>query len=226
MDFFADKSISTLLLVNPDNPSGNFIPFNDVLLLADWCKERGTRLVLDESFVDFSDDFEVNSALHDTILTAHKNLVVMKSISKSYGVPGVRLGIMASADIELINRMRKDVAIWNINSFAEYYLQIYGKYTNSYTKACQLFIAERKRFLTLLQQVEFLHVLPSQANFVLCKVTSKYSSTELTQLLLSRYNILVKDCNTKNGLEGRNLIRIAIRNSEDNDALVRALREL
>ena len=223
-DFFADKELSVLLLVNPDNPSGNYVPLPDVLALSDWCMERNIRLVLDESFVDFSDNYEDNSALHDKILESHPNLIVTKSISKSYGVPGLRLGIMASSDKNFINWMRKDVAIWNINSFAEYYMQIFGKYSGYYQKACRQFVEERRRFYALLQEIDYLHVMPSQANFFLCEVTSKYTSTELTQLLLSRYNILVKDCNTKNGLQGRNLIRIAIRNQRDNDILVNALK--
>lgn len=225
-DFFADKNVSAILLVNPDNPSGNFIPISDVLALSDWCLERNIRLVLDESFVDFSDDYEVNTALHDDILESHPNLVVSKSISKSYGVPGLRLGIMASSDKGLIEWMRKDVAIWNINSFAEYYMQIFGKYTGHYKKACKLFVEERRRFSSLLQQVDYLHVMPSQANFFLCEVTSNYSATKLAELLLSRYNILIKDCSNKNGLQGRNLIRIAIRSQKDNDQLIEALKAL
>ena len=223
-DFFADKKLSVLLLVNPDNPSGNYVPLPDVLALSDWCMERNIRLVLDESFVDFSDNYEDNTALHDDILESHPNLIVTKSISKSYGVPGLRLGIMASSDKSFINWMRKDVAIWNINSFAEYYMQIFGKYSGYYQKACRQFVEERRRFYALLQEIDYLRVMPSQANFFLCEVTSKYSSTELTLLLLSRYNILVKDCSTKNGLQGRNLIRIAIRNQKDNDILVNALK--
>lgn len=225
-DFFSDKDVSAILLVNPDNPSGNFIPLSDVLVFSDWCLERSIRLVLDESFVDFSDSYEDNTALHDDVLESHPNLVVAKSISKSYGVPGLRLGIMASADNNLIGWMQNDVAIWNINSFAEYYMQIFGKYAGAYKKACRLFVEERHRFSFFLQQIDYLHVMPSQANFFLCEVTSRYTSTELAQLLLSRYNILIKDCSTKNGLQGRNLIRIAIRNQRDNDMLVKALNEL
>ena len=131
MTFFEDKDIRQLMLINPDNPSGNFIPKSDVLRLAQWCEERGTRLVVDESFVDFSENYAANSLLSDHILEAHPRMVVMKSISKSYGVPGLRLGILASADKELIARMKKEVSIWNLNSFAEFFMQIYNKHEKS-----------------------------------------------------------------------------------------------
>ena len=225
MQFYADKEISSLLLINPDNPSGNFIPVDGLLRLASWCDGRGITFIVDESFVDFSDGFEHNSLLHNDILESH-NIIVIKSISKSYGVPGLRLGILASADKELIKQVKKDVSIWNINSFAEFYMQIFGKYTADYDKACHRFIAERKRFLALLKQIDFLRVIPSQANYFCCEVTSKYTSAELALKLLDGYNIMIKDCNSKTGLGGKNYIRLSVRDTRDNDALVHALKEL
>ena len=224
--FFADKNLSMLLLINPDNPSGNFIPKADVIQLAEWCKEKHIRLVVDESFVDFSDDFRNNSLYDNDILDNNHNLIVVKSISKSYGVPGLRLGFLASADTDLIQRMKKDVAIWNINSFAEFYMQIFGKYTMDYDAACRKFISERCRFRERLEKVPFIRVLPSQANYFLIEITEKYTSTQLTQILLEKYDILVKDGKSKKALQNRNFIRIAIRDSKDNDKLVDALMEL
>lgn len=224
--FYADKQLSTLLLINPDNPSGNFIPKVDVLRLATWCKERGIFFVVDESFVDFSEDFRNNSLLHNEILQDYPNLAVMKSISKSYGVPGLRLGVLASSDEELINWMKHDVSIWNINSFAEFYMQIFGKYQKDYDRACQKFIAERERFMARLTDIPFLRVIPSQANYFLCHVTEKYTSEELTRRLLMDFNILIKDCDNKDGLKNKNYVRIAVRDQKDNDTLVDALKTL
>ena len=224
--FYADKQLSTLLLINPDNPSGNFIPKADVLRLAAWCKERDIFFVVDESFVDFSEDFRNNSLLHNEILQAYPNLAVMKSISKSYGVPGLRLGILASSDEALINWMKHDVSIWNINSFAEFYMQIFGKYQKDYDRACQKFIAERERFMARLTDIPFLRVIPSQANYFLCQITEKYTSEELTRRLLMDFNILIKDCDNKDGLKNKNYVRIAVRDQKDNDTLVDALKTL
>ena len=226
MHFFSNKAISTLLLINPDNPSGNFIPKDDVLALARWCQERGIRIVVDESFVDFTDDYATSSLLQNNILLENSNMVVVKSISKSYGVPGLRLGVMASSSTELIAVIKKDVAIWNINSFAEFYMQIFNKYEHIYKAACAKFLNERRRFELELQKISFLRVIPSQANYFLCEVADVFTAKELTEVLLNRYNILIKDCNNKTGLEGKNYIRVAIRNSEDNDTLINALKQL
>lgn len=224
--FFADKAISTLLLINPDNPSGNFISAPDVLLLVEWCRERGITLLLDESFVDFSTDWQTSSLLSDGILEAYPNLIVVKSISKSFGVPGLRLGIMASSNEALIADIKRDVSIWNINSFAEFFMQIYNKYDKDYKRACEKFQEERARFAKALSAVSFLRVIPSQANYFLCEITSRFTSAELTERLLVHHNILIKDCDTKNGLKGRNMVRIAVRNTDDNDRLVQVLKTM
>ena len=224
--FYTGKGISSLLLINPDNPSGNFISMAGLQKLLAWSKTQQIQLIVDESFVDFSDDFEHNTLLCNETLADNPQLVVMKSISKSYGVPGLRLGILASSDVALIKWIKKDISIWNINSFAEFYMQIFGKYESDYLAACRKFIAERRRFEVLLREIPYMRVLPTQANYFCIELTGKYSSEELTKLLLERYNIMVKDCDSKNGLKGRNFIRISVRSQQDNDQLIAALKEL
>ena len=226
MDFYENKELSHLLLINPDNPSGNFIPTHEVITLAKWCKKKEIHLIVDESFVDFSEGFLDNSLLHDEILEAYTNLTVIKSISKSYGVPGLRLGILASSDTKMINHIKKDVSIWNINSFGEYYMQIFGKYAKDYIVACKEFIKERERFQKEMEKIPFIRVVPSQANYFMIEIIDRYTPEELSKLLLKRFNILIKSCNSKHGLENKNYIRIAVRCKNDNDALLRALLEL
>ncbi len=225
-NYYSDKNISTLLIINPDNPSGNFIKTSELLPLIKWASEHNINVIIDESFVDFTDDFSNNSLLHNSILEENQNLVVVKSISKSYGVPGLRLGILATSDKETIAKMKKDVAIWNINSFAEFYMQIFSKYEKDYIIACHKFIEERNIFFKELKDISFLRVIPSQANYFLCEVGGKYSAKELTEILLKKYNILIKDCGTKSAFSGKNYIRIAIRDREDNSYFVKALKEL
>lgn len=225
INFYVDKSISLLLLINPDNPSGNFISKQDVLRLASWCKDMNIRLLVDESFVDFTIGYTDNSLLHNDILMQYPSMMVIKSISKSYGVPGLRLGIFASADIDLIARIKKEVSIWNINSFAEFYMQIYGKYENDYAKACQKFVAEREIFYGELDQIPYLHVIPSQANYFLCEVIEKYTSAELTQKLIE-HDVIISNCGLKSNMSGWNLVRLAIRSREDNSKLIAILKSL
>ena len=223
MDYYEDKDIEVLTLINPDNPSGNYIRREDVLKLSEWCEKKNIRFVVDESFVDFVDEEETTTLLDAEILKANPNLIVVKSISKSYGVPGLRLGVLASSDEELIAEMKKDVAIWNINSFAEFYLQIYEKYAKDYAKAIEKFKQTRAAYIKDLQALSGLRVLPTQANYVLCEVTSGVTSRKLAEDLLEE-NILIKDLSTKKGFDGKNYIRLAVRDEKDNAILVEALK--
>jgi histidinol-phosphate/aromatic aminotransferase/cobyric acid decarboxylase-like protein/CTP:phosphocholine cytidylyltransferase-like protein len=227
MAFFGDKDIRQLMVINPDNPSGNFIPKNDVLRLAQWCEDKGIRLVVDESFVDFSEDYAHNSLLSDELLEAYPHMAVMKSISKSYGVPGLRLGILASADKELIARIKKDVSIWNLNSFAEFFMQIYNKHEKDYQRACDKFVKERADFYAKLCQIPFFRVMPSQANYFLCEVLPPYTASEIVIYMLKQHNILTRDCSLKTGLDpNKQYMRIAVRNHEDNTRLAEGLRAI
>lgn len=225
MAYYVDKDIQSLLLINPDNPSGNFISREDIFRLAEWSGQHSVRLIVDESFVDFAEEGLNNSLLSNNILEKYPHLVVMKSISKSYGVPGLRLGILACSNGRLIEEIKKDVPIWNINSFAEFYMQIFGKYESDYKKACKKFIQERERFYDALLQIEYLRIIPSQANYFLCEVLSPYTSSELSKFLLKK-NILIKNCSTKGAFAGRNYIRLAVRDKMDNDRLVDGLKEM
>mgnify|MGYP003494015089 CR=1 FL=1 len=227
MDYFEDKDIDTLLVINPDNPSGNYIPYQDLIRLIEWTKEKSVRLLVDESFVDFVDAEGEVTLLKNEILSVNPHLVVIKSISKSYGVPGFRIGVIASGDIRLISQIKDDVSIWNINSFAEFYMQIYEKYHKDYIKACGLFREERSRFMKELAEIPFLRVIPTQANYFLCElITDKYSSKDLAVRLLADYNILVKDCSGKAAFNGKNYIRLAVRDRKDNDYLISVLKGL
>ena len=220
MDFFGDKDIRNLVLVNPDNPTGNYIPKKDLERLIAWCEERDITLLVDESFVDFSDELGATLVTQD-ILDAHAKLYVMKSISKSFGVPGLRLGILASGNVEVISSLKKDVAIWNINSFAEFYMQIYEKYVKDYDKALKLFRSERTRFQNALAKLEGIRIIPSQANYFMIELKNGQTAEDLTRKLLLNHNLFVKDLSSKTNGE---FLRIAIRNKQDNNKLVAALK--
>lgn len=223
MAFFGPQDIDNLVLINPDNPTGNYIPAPDVLRLADWAQEKGIRLILDESFVDFADEAD-NTFIRQDLLDRYRRLYVVKSISKSYGVPGLRLGVLASGDQDLIAALKKDVAIWNINSFAEFYMQIEEKYKKDYARSLELIQAERARFRRELEKLPNLRVIPSQANYLMVELLGGLSARAITRELLVNRCILVKDLSPKLG--GQQYLRLAVRDTRDNDRLLEALRPL
>jgi histidinol-phosphate/aromatic aminotransferase/cobyric acid decarboxylase-like protein/choline kinase len=222
IEFVKANSIERLILINPDNPSGHFIRENEVLYLCSELERLCCELVVDESFVDFATKSVKFTLFSSEILNKHPNLIVIKSISKSFGVPGLRLGVLA-ADEELIQKISKDLPIWNVNSFAEFFLQIIVKYESEYQDACSKIADERDRFYKGLNELDFLRVLPSEANYFLCELDSSYSSTAMARYLLHHHNILIKDCFGKPGIGNRQFVRIAVRGTEDNNHLLEIL---
>ena len=221
MAYFKDKAVKNLIVVNPDNPSGNYIPKADLLRLIEWSKIQSITLIIDESFVDFADESD-NTLIDQSILETNPHLFVMKSISKSYGVPGIRLGVLASGNTKVIAAMKKDVSIWNINSFGEFYMQIEEKYKKDYANALVRIRTERARFERELGKLPGLRVIPSQANYVMVELMNDLSPKELLKRLLVRHNILIKELTTKTN--GRNYLRLSVRNTEDNDVLIQAMK--
>jgi len=221
----AERS-DNLLLINPDNPSGNFIPKDDLIQLADTLQKMGKTFILDESFVDFSTEGEKNTLITQDVLDRYPNLVIIKSISKSYGVPGARLGILATSNPEIMAAIEREITIWNINSFGEFFLQIFGKYKKDYKTASDKIAAERDRFYTRLQEIPYLRPIYSQANYFLIEVTERFTATELAEKLLEKYEIYIKDLTGKIGFDGKEYIRVAVRDFEDNEFLIGKMKDV
>ena len=219
--YFDKTDICNLIIVNPDNPSGNYILKRDLLRLCRWSEKKNISLVIDESFVDFADE-ENATLISGEILSEFPMLYVIKSLSKSHGIPGLRLGILASGDRMTVEYMKKDASIWNINSFAEFYMQIERKYTEQYKASLNEVRKERKNLESKLGKIPGIRVCSSQANYIMVEV-QKMSSAELTKCLLQKHHIFVKDLSEK--MNNGNYLRIAVRNENDNATLIEALTD-
>lgn len=220
------KSCDALFIINPDNPSGSFLKEKELIEIVKECKNNNTVCVVDESFIDFADSDIRYTLLNDEKLEEYPNLIVIKSISKSYGVPGLRLGILATSDSILLEKLRKLMPIWNINSYAEYFLQIYSLYEKEYYESCDKIAEQRRKLTEKLYDISFLKVYDSQANYLMCEVLTKFTSIELASLLLKKHNLLIKDFSTKEGFFNRNFIRIAVKDEYENSILWNALFEI
>lgn len=225
--YFEQNPVEILTIINPDNPSGNYMDRADIEKLIVWCRQKNVKLIIDESFVDFADN---GQSLGELTLISNKSLeaygdglFVVKSISKSYGVPGIRLGVLASSNREMISLVKQKVSIWNINSFGEFYMQISEKYREDYVRALDKIRKSRKNFRDELNCISYIRVLPSEANYVMCEILDAKTSRELAHYLLKKH-ILIKDLSEKIG-NGKQYIRLAVRNEEENRYLAQCLRE-
>lgn len=224
--FFKDKEIATLVLINPDNPSGNYIDRMGILRLIRWCREQNIKLILDESFVDFADTGETLdklTAISNEMMSEYpQGLFIVKSISKSFGIPGARLGVLASGNTGMIQNIKSSASIWNINSFGEFYMQIAEKYKNDYAASLEKIRRRRTELMEQLEGISYLRPIPSQANYIMCEVTGGKSSRELACYLL-QHDIFIKDLTPKIH-NGREYIRLAVRRKKENGKLVECLK--
>ena len=224
-EFAVKKDLSTLILINP-NLSGRYLEKKAVIYLVKKLHKNGIQLILDESFVDFVDGSSNHTLISDEILHKYNNLIIIKSISKAYGIPGLRLSILISGNIETVNSIKAEIPKWNVNSLGEYFLQVIGKYKSEYENSCKLLCKERERFFTELNKINYLVPTESKSNYILCEVIAKFTASELTSRLLNDSWILIEDLTGKIGFEGSEYIRLAIRNKEDNNYLIKKLEKM
>ena len=210
------------LLIRPNNPTGSYLLKNDLVYFLDRMRNLNLALV-DESFLDFV-DAEANPSGLD-LIDEYPNLLVLKSLSKNYGIPGIRLGYAATANAERVAHLRNDLPIWSVNAFAQYFLEEMGDYRSEYDKSCLQVMEATRRLVRGLANVPYLYPYPTQGNFVLCWVLYGFTGEELAARLFEDSRVLVNNCGPKGGL-GDNFIRIACRTEDDNTRLVEAFMRL
>lgn len=180
---------------------------------------------VDESFIDFSDEPSLLTILHDT---DQKNVLVLKSLSKVYGVPGLRLGFVYSRNRPLLPKFRSLTPIWNMNSIAEYFLETLFKHRRSLEDSFALTRIDRqnlKEDLATVPGVE--EVFPSGANFLLFKASQhRFPPQKTTQELLKRFNIYVKDVTNRMEKKDATYLRVAVRTPSDHQIHIHALRSI
>lgn len=215
-----------VILVNPENPTGAMVARQELLELIAAAGRAGRRVLIDESFADFPDSNERFTLLDDGLLEANPHLLVLKSISKSYGVPGIRLGLIAAGDTDLIAAIRQRLPIWNIGSHAERFLELLPLYRSSYEASLDRLATQRARAETMLASCSFLDPKPSAANYHLCEVSPPWTARELVGELLSVHRIITKDCTGKRGIGGRQCVRFAVGDDRALSRLSEALAAL
>lgn len=229
VDAFAASAIEwqsdTAIIVTPNNPTSLSIKRDDILRLARMLEPHKCRLIVDESFIEFSRAGLSSSV--EAMTEDHSNLVIIKSMSKVFGVAGVRLGYLLSADRVFIKAVRGSLPIWNINGLAEEFLRTVGRYRNEFFVSCELTQKSCLQLYQALSALPEIDVIEPDANFILCKLTNPSAyGPEVARRLFVEHNILIKDCASKSMPEANRYLRIASRTPAENQHLVKVLRNL
>jgi histidinol-phosphate/aromatic aminotransferase/cobyric acid decarboxylase-like protein/NDP-sugar pyrophosphorylase family protein len=229
VEAFAESAIAwrsdTAIIVSPNNPTALTVPRDDVLRLARRLESHSCRLIVDESFIEFS-RAGIGGSVEDMVGEC-ANLVVIKSMSKVFGVAGIRLGYLLSVDSVFIKAVRGSLPIWNINGLAEEFLRIVGRYRDEFLASCELTRETCLRLYRDLSVLPGIDAIEPDANFILCKLTNPADNgPELARRLYVEHNILVKDCAAKSMPDANRYLRIASRTQVENQHLVKVLGAL
>jgi histidinol-phosphate/aromatic aminotransferase/cobyric acid decarboxylase-like protein/choline kinase len=208
-----------IVIVNPNNPSGTVLP-------TDWIYGYAQAnplktIFVDESFIEFSDYQSIAGKLEEFPLP---NVIVGKSLSKSLGVPGIRLGYLYSCNREFIASIRQEVPIWNMNSMAEFFLEILLKNRTALVRSFEQTKTDRDEFASHLVSVQYIETAAlSGGNFLMVRLKKNApAASKIVDTMLSKHSVLLKDVSDKFG-DGRQYMRFAVRLPEENSAMVRQL---
>jgi threonine-phosphate decarboxylase len=221
LDWVHRRNLKALLIINPGNPTGQFIPLEEMIDFMNAASDL-ELVIVDESFIDFAGD-PIPSLL--PLAERFSNLLIVRSMSKHCGVPGLRLGYCYSGNLYLLNRLRRFIPTWNLNTLAEYFLSLLPKTDAAYHEGRRRLIADVAWLYAALKSIPGIAVYPTGANFVLFKVKSGMTAGELQLRLLADHQMYVRDCSNKVGMDNRH-IRVASQGREKDARLVEALRAL
>ena len=204
-----------LFLCNPNNPTGQVMNRSALCELAEVVERLQGWLIVDEAFIDYCQDQSVVS-----MLTEHPRMVVLRSLTKFYAMPGLRIGYVLGAS-KIVDRLKDRQPPWSVNSLVQdasravLHDDVYARKSRGFMES------ERSRFVRGLRSLSGLRVYPSVANFVLIELPAWTSAGVVTDGLASE-GLLVRDCSPLPGLTTQ-MIRVAIRTAKENRRLIAAL---
>jgi histidinol-phosphate/aromatic aminotransferase/cobyric acid decarboxylase-like protein len=222
----AKEKPDTIVLINPNNPSGGYINLADIKYLVNqlWWVEN---IIIDESFIHFAHEDESYAIKSATMMTKEfKNLIIVKSMTKDFGIAGIRAGY-AVMDKEKVNYLLRYGHLWNVSGLAEYFFRLYvqDEFQKKYEKVRIRYIQETKHLFSEIAAIAGLKVYPSLANFILVELTNGATSSDFVSKLLIKYGVYIRDCSDKIGIDGE-FVRIASRTQAENEIIMSSVNNV
>lgn len=213
----------SIVIVNPNNPTSQYKKAEDIELFIKRLP-KDIAVVLDISFVDFiGDSYEID-------YKRYKNLILIKSLSKCFGVPGLRIGYLETINHELLKSIEEKMPIWSVNSFAEYLLDDFHKFKPAIQQSYVELNKEKERFAAELESLELkgrkiIRVIGKDANFLFCRLDKKINVNRLSQYLFDSDRIVIKDCSEKVNSPQNFYLRLNVQTPDWNQRFIASLRK-
>ena len=225
IDFVRTEQPNAVVLINPNNPDGGYLCFDEIKYLLGELKDVD-NIILDESFIHFAieDGTQFRSAVR--FINQFQNLIVVKSMSKDFGIAGIRAGygVMSAAKVK---RLLDDGYLWNSSGLAEYFFDLYSQdeFWQKYDEIRIKYVRETRKFVGELSQIKGIKTYPSWANFALVELLDGSIAFDVFAQLLVKQGVYTRNCSDKIGLDGE-FLRIAARNTDENKKILAGLKSL
>jgi threonine-phosphate decarboxylase len=215
------KDTRIVSICNPHSPSGTLYSRETILDLVDFCRKKNVIVSVDENYIEFAEKGQDNTMVG--YMKKYENLFVIRSVTKFYGMPGIRFGYGIATE-SLVDTLQTVRQPWSINSLAGYATLAAFKDTEFIENSKRTITKERERFAKMLSEIGGLQVFPSVTNFLLVKILDEKITSPILKEELAKEGILIRDCGTFVGLDDR-YFRVTVRAFEENLVLVKALKK-
>ena len=217
LDFITDEDV--VVMCNPNNPTGKFQNLEKIKKIADFLERKNKKLFIDEAFIEFVDDWKDKTAF----LLKHKNIFILRALTKFFALPGVRLGYGLTYDEAILNEIKNIREPWSVNGVAE----IAGKtmlLDTLYIHETENWIKKEKLwFYEELCKIDNIEVTPTETNFILVKLLNDNAKSFRKKMIEN--GVLVRDASNFMFLD-ESYIRLAIKDRKKNEQVLEALRRV
>jgi histidinol-phosphate/aromatic aminotransferase/cobyric acid decarboxylase-like protein len=218
--FIRDRGSRVAVICNVNNPDGGYLPKRDVIRFMDALGDLDL-VVVDESFIDFSDAEQYPSVGPDAAIRS--NVIVLKSLGKNFGLHGIRFGYLM-ANPAIASKIAKALPKWNLNSLAEKVVYMIGDYAAEYEESLRLLSRDRRQMADELARVPGLTIFPSQGNFILVKLPLSWAGVELRDYLVANHGVFTRECGNKLGMTSQ-FMRMVVRPATDVARLIEGMQD-
>lgn len=226
VEFVKKNKGKNLVIINPNNPNGGYIKSSDLLYII---KELShlENIILDESFIHFAyEDKHLNMVSFSEYFNQFSNLIIIKSMSKDFGIAGIRAGygIMSKEKVE---KLLHNGYLWNLNGLSEYFFKLYTRpdFLKDYELVRKQYILDAQEFFKDLNEIPQIKVYSSFANFALIEIIDGSSSSDFVSKLLIKHGIYSRTGDDKIGLNGQ-FVRISARSKSENKKIINAIKDV
>jgi histidinol-phosphate/aromatic aminotransferase/cobyric acid decarboxylase-like protein len=218
--FIRERGSRVAVVCNVNNPDGGYLQRRDVIRFMDALGDLDL-VVVDESFIDFSDSEQYPSVGPDAVI--RPNAVVLKSLGKNFGLHGIRFGYLM-ANPAIAGKIGKALPKWNLNSLAEKVVYMISEHDAEYQRSLRLLSRDRQMMANDLSRIPGLTVFPSQGNFILVKLPTEWSGVALRDYLVANHAVYTRECGNKLGMTSQ-FMRLVVRPSGDVERLIDGMRD-